>query len=236
MVRMNNQSLDDSYELAMRERRRAIDQSLNSSVDSEIMAQNDYTPAIDEGVLRKGSDKNKSFIERINKIENQKKLRETLIECKNYIEDNKIEKLVELLSAIFEFNVNDLVDDEGYSLVHMAVSKNRQKMFDAIMKHARSRLTQEAITSWINQTTHEERFTALHYASFRGNVHICRVLIDNGADMNDSQEQEWTKRAAHRSSRRSANKFVLLQNFAYELEHEGQQEFHASALGMLFQL
>ena len=57
-------------------------------------------------------------------------------------------------------------------------------MFDAIMKHARSRLSQEAITSWINQTTFEERFTALHYASFRGNVHICKVLINNGADMN----------------------------------------------------
>jgi hypothetical protein len=54
------------------------------------------------------------------------------------------------LNSITEFNINDLVDDEGFTLIHMAVSKNRQKMFDAMMKHARTRISQEAITSWIN--------------------------------------------------------------------------------------
>lgn len=57
-------------------------------------------------------------------------------------------------------------------------------MFDAMMKHARTRISQEAITSWINQSTFQEYFTALHYASFRGNVHICKTLINNGADIN----------------------------------------------------
>lgn len=68
-------------------------------------------------------------------------MKETCKESKDYIEENKIEKLIDLLNNIREFNVNDLVDGEGYSLIHMAVYKNRQKMFDAIMKHAKSRLS-----------------------------------------------------------------------------------------------
>ena len=31
--------------------------------------------------------------------------------------------------------------------------------------------------------TYQDKFTALHYASFRGNVDVCNQLLDTGADM-----------------------------------------------------
>ena len=40
------------------------------------------------------------------------------------------------------------------------------------------------IAEWINAPTKKEYFTALHYASLYGNVKICKMLIDLGADIN----------------------------------------------------
>lgn len=37
---------------------------------------------------------------------------------------------------------------------------------------------------WVNHRTEEDGFTALHFASFRGNINIINLLLDHGADMN----------------------------------------------------
>lgn len=39
---------------------------------------------------------------------------------------------------------------------------------------------------WINKQTTKDKFTALHYASFRGNIDIIEILIENKADINIS--------------------------------------------------
>ena len=40
----------------------------------------------------------------------------------------------------------------------------------------------EELIQWINVKTQEDQYTALHYASWKGNVHILKLLIQNGAD------------------------------------------------------
>lgn len=35
------------------------------------------------------------------------------------------------------------------------------------------------MTDWINRQTLKDKFTALHYASFRGNIDIIEELIEN---------------------------------------------------------
>lgn len=35
----------------------------------------------------------------------------------------------------------------------------------------------------MNVKTSKDEFTALHYASFKGNIQIIQILMDNGADM-----------------------------------------------------
>jgi palmitoyltransferase len=37
---------------------------------------------------------------------------------------------------------------------------------------------------WINHKTDDDGFTALHFASFRGNLTLIKMLLENGADMN----------------------------------------------------
>lgn len=42
---------------------------------------------------------------------------------------------------------------------------------------------QYEIAEWVNMKTLKDEFTALHYASFKGNIQIIQTLMDNGADM-----------------------------------------------------
>ena len=39
------------------------------------------------------------------------------------------------------------------------------------------------VRKWINQKTEEDGFTALHFASFRGNIQIIQLLIEHQADI-----------------------------------------------------
>ena len=36
---------------------------------------------------------------------------------------------------------------------------------------------------WVNRASNSDYFVALHFASFNGNVEICQMLIDEGADI-----------------------------------------------------
>ncbi len=38
-------------------------------------------------------------------------------------------------------------------------------------------LEQFEITEWVNLSTSKDKFTALHYASFRGNIELLDLLI-----------------------------------------------------------
>ena len=40
------------------------------------------------------------------------------------------------------------------------------------------------LKAWVNTKTLNDDFSALHYAFFRGNIEICKTLIDLGADKN----------------------------------------------------
>ena len=51
------------------------------------------------------------------------------------------------------------------------------------MDLAKKEMKQHEISVWVNLQTEEEKFTALHYASFKGNVRIAQKLVDNGADI-----------------------------------------------------
>jgi len=42
---------------------------------------------------------------------------------------------------------------------------------------------EKEVTQWVNQKTNDDGFTALHFASFRGNVALIQVLLDAKADM-----------------------------------------------------
>jgi ankyrin repeat protein len=78
--------------------------------------------------------------------------------------------------------MNELIDQDGFSLLHMAVFKNKGKTFDTIIRKAKDELSRQELSEWVNLATTKDQFTALHYASYRGNIHFCESLIENRAD------------------------------------------------------
>lgn len=38
------------------------------------------------------------------------------------------------------------------------------------------------ISNWINTHTVKEEFSALHFASFNGNIEMCQMLLEEGAN------------------------------------------------------
>jgi palmitoyltransferase ZDHHC13/17 len=64
----------------------------------------------------------------------------------------------------------------------MAVFKNKGKSFDTLISKAKEDLPTRELHDWVNLQTTKDQFTALHYASYRGNIHFCEKLMENGAD------------------------------------------------------
>ena len=51
------------------------------------------------------------------------------------------------------------------------------------MEKAKTSMSSQEIKEWVNVKALVDEFTALHYASFKGNIHLLKLLIENGADM-----------------------------------------------------
>ena len=64
----------------------------------------------------------------------------------------------------------NMLDERGYTLMHVACLKNDEEMVFKLMERVYQRYDQPKITEWLNIKTKEDGFTALHFASFRGNL------------------------------------------------------------------
>lgn len=62
-----------------------------------------------------------------------------------------------------------MYDEKGYSLMHMACFKNDEESVFKLMERAYLAFSEAQIKDWLNTKTLEDGFTALHFASFRGN-------------------------------------------------------------------
>ena len=87
--------------------------------------------------------------------------------------------------------IDQIVNDEGYTLLHLSAFKNKQRCFNQIIlsanesfTHISSEQKSKILKEWVNAKTNDDEFSALHYAAFRGNIDICKTLIDIGADKN----------------------------------------------------
>ena len=87
--------------------------------------------------------------------------------------------------------IDQIVNDEGYTLLHICAFKNKLRSFNQILLSAKeifSHKDQEdkrkILKEWANAKTLGDEFSALHYAAFRGNIDICKTLIEFGADKN----------------------------------------------------
>ena len=87
--------------------------------------------------------------------------------------------------------IDQIINDEGYTLLHICAFKNKLRSFNQILlsanqifSHKESEEKRKILKEWANAKTSGDEFSALHYAAFRGNIDICKTLIELGADKN----------------------------------------------------
>lgn len=103
-----------------------------------------------------------------------------------------------------KFDVTNLFDRSGYSPLHFAAYKNSDRLCEILCEFILTRglnedkiseedkqLRKEKLSWWINQHSRgEEGFTAMHFASFHGNMKLIRYLKLYGANVFAKNKQE----------------------------------------------
>ena len=84
-----------------------------------------------------------------------------------------------------KMKVHRVRDDQGLTLLHHAVLKLMEGKVKVLLEFARDSqfIHEEDIITWINQPTHGEGWTALHYAAFSSNLDATYCLIENNANI-----------------------------------------------------
>ena len=88
-------------------------------------------------------------------------------------------------------DITEVINQEnGYSLLHLAVFKDSDYIVHSLWKHVMTRTTEmfqnkkSKLQKWINQKSRgKEGFTCMHLAAFNGNLSIVRFLERHGADI-----------------------------------------------------
>ena len=76
-----------------------------------------------------------------------------------------------------------MLDEKGNTLMHVACFKDDEEIALKLMERAFQLHTLEAIQQWVNIKTKDDGFTALHFATFRGNLSVAQLLLKYGANM-----------------------------------------------------
>ena len=97
----------------------------------------------------------------------------------SFIESGNINEIEEFLKN--KINIWDYRDknNDNSTVLHLSVSKNSYLITKMFIEYCKV-LDEYSLQNFINETNNNG-ITALHYASFTGNIKIIQLLIDNGA-------------------------------------------------------
>ena len=111
------------------------------------------------------------------------RIREAHERCVTHIENDNNLELTNYLTTNADLPVNEIVDQNGKTLLHECTFNDSLKCLKALLTLVSPRMVKDDIATWINQKDHGDGFTALHFASFKGNPDACEILIQHGADI-----------------------------------------------------
>lgn len=86
----------------------------------------------------------------------------------------------------------EMKSGEGFTLLHLCTFKNKMRPFNLVARIANELLKSytskvervSVLKKWVDAQTFRDKFSALHYASFRGNVEMAKILVSLGASVN----------------------------------------------------
>ena len=99
----------------------------------------------------------------------------------DYIENENTKKIKEIMSQdikIWEFKS---INNDNSTVLHLSVFKKLFPIVELIIDYVKEK-NKEGLAEFINQKN-DLGATAIHYASFRGNIKIIKLLIENGANI-----------------------------------------------------
>ena len=100
-----------------------------------------FTPAVDQDIYRQGSISNQTMISRQAKKELTEASYQAAEECTQLITKNNASKLIQYLEGLpSDLSINKIVDEDGYSLLHMATFNNRTRCIIALLEKAKKDL------------------------------------------------------------------------------------------------
>ena len=102
----------------------------------------------------------------------------------NFIERGNTTQLGILITDT-RIRLTQVRDDRGFTLLHHAVLKMKPDIVKFLIEYAFKKQDEDEdiLQDWINAKTNKEKFTALHFAAFKGCLRSCYNLIDYGANL-----------------------------------------------------
>ena len=100
-----------------------------------------------------------------------------------YISKGQVNKIDEFLSKKNKEIWKYLTKDEEETVIHMSIKTNKIAIISIILKYCQEKLSEKDFTNFINKGN-SKGITALHLASFQGNVDLIKYLIHYGGNIN----------------------------------------------------
>ena len=122
-----------------------------------------------------------SNLDTSNKTSNQNLKSEEFFD---YIQKRNTDKIREYFSNP-EYKVWQLKDENGYTILHKSVFNGDIEITSLIIEEVKKRLgmnSKESLPKFIDEKTNDG-ITALHYAAYRGNIPLFKLLKTNGASV-----------------------------------------------------
>ena len=104
-----------------------------------------------------------------------------------YIQQKNADKIKEYF-ANPEYKVWQLKDENGYTILHKSVFNNDMETTKLIIEEVKKRLgmnSKDSLSKFINEKTNEG-LTAVHYASYKGNIPLLQFLVKSGASIDET--------------------------------------------------
>ena len=155
------------------------------------------------------------------------------------------EKTEELTAYILneENEVWNLKRGEDLTILHNACAIDKTEITEIIIEQTKKRLkltkdsdlpenekseNEEIFKNFINAKTQGDNQTALHYASFRGNIKIIKLLIENHADINALTTNGYNM--IHKAAQGNKPSAIVYFNKKYKMDLESTDENQMTAL------
>ena len=159
------------------------------------------------------------------------------------IKDEKIEELISFISKE-ENQIWNYKKSENITLLHNACILDKTKVVETIIEQTKKRLNLlpegssleeeekaknlQTFKEFINAKTEGDNLTALHYASFRGNIEIIRLLIANYAEINLLSTHGLNM--IHKAAQGNKPSAIIYFNKKYNMELEAVEDNQMNAL------